>query len=94
MVETAVKQKAIRYIEQLDDEQALRVIAYIETFPKKESGLQNSKTPEERIAAAKAFADLEKMTSSKNADEAKPNEDFNGRKKWLKTFWSKYENLD
>lgn len=65
MVETAVKQKAIRYIEQLDDEETLRVIAYIETFPKKEKALQNSKTPEERLAAAKAFKDLEKLLESK-----------------------------
>lgn len=93
MVETAVKQKAIKYIEQLDDEQTLRVIAYIETFPKKERGLQNSKTPEERIAAANAFADLEKMTNSKNAEKANPDEDFTDRDRWLKTFWSKYENL-
>ena len=86
MLDTALKQKAIQYIEELDEEQTMRVITYIEAFPKKKP-LQNSKTPEERRIAIEAFNDLERM--SRPAGEISNN----GRDEWIDAFWRKYESL-
>lgn len=53
MTETALKQKVISYIDDLDSEQTLLVITFIEALPRKNEQLQNSKTPEERAQAKK-----------------------------------------
>ena len=58
MPAVALRQRAIRSIDLLDDEQTLNVITYIETLPKTKRPMQNSKTPEERELAKKALDEL------------------------------------
>ena len=55
MAAMALRQKAINYIDTLDDEQTLSVIMFIESMPKKKEPLQNSKTPEQRAKAKQAL---------------------------------------
>lgn len=88
MVETAIKQKAINYIETLDDEQTLQVITYIEKMPKKKP-LQNSKTPEERAAAQRALDDIFAMSRPEKRKTS-----LDGRKEIAQALWRKYESLD
>ncbi|MBR4630987.1 MAG: hypothetical protein IKO57_11205 [Treponema sp.] len=84
----ALKQRAIDYIDMLDEEQTMRVITYIETLPSIKKPLQNSKSDEERKLAIAAFNDLEKLTRS--TDE---NISTNGKDEWTEAFWRKYESL-
>ena len=84
----ALKQKAISYIDMLDEEQTMRVITQIESLPAVHNPLQNSKTEEERKVAVAAFEDLENMTHSSDMQIS-----MNGRDEWMNAFWSKYESL-
>lgn len=89
MAAMQLRQRAINYIDTLDDEQTLRVIAFIENMPQKKRSLQNSKTPEERELAKQALDDLFSM-----ARPAKHEISINGRKEIAKSMLEKYESLN
>lgn len=89
MTETALKQKVISYIDDLDSEQTLRVITFIEALPRKNEQLQNSKTPEERAQAKKALDEIFAMSRP-----AKQEINKDGRKEIAQAIWKKYESLD
>ena len=89
MAAMPLKQRAINYIDTLDDEQTLSVIMFIESMPKKKQPLQNSKTPEERVKAKQALDDLFAM-----ARPAKQEISLNGRKEAAAALWRKYESLN
>ena len=89
MAAMALRQRAINYIDTLDDEQTLRVISFIETMPRKNQPLQNSKTPEERAKAKQALEELFAMSRP-----AKHEISMNGHKEIAQAVWRKYESLD
>ena len=89
MAAMQLRQRAINYIDTLDDEQTLRVIAFIENLPQKKRSLQNSKTPEERELAKQALDDLFSM-----ARPTKHEISINGRKEIAKSMLGKYESLN
>ncbi|MBQ8680774.1 MAG: hypothetical protein IJ530_16090 [Treponema sp.] len=89
MAAMALRQRAINYIDTLDDEQTLRVISFIETLPRKNQPLQNSKTPEERAKAKQALDELFAMSRP-----AKHEISLDGRKEVAEALWRKYEGLD
>lgn len=89
MAAMPLRQRAINYIDTLDDEQTLSVIAFIENMPQKKRSLQNSKSPEERELAKQALDDLFSM-----ARPAKHEISINGRKEIAKAMWGKYESLN
>ena len=64
MAAMPLRQQVMQYVDQLDDEQTLRVITFIKTLHRSDAPLQNSKTPAERVAAEKALSELEGMTFS------------------------------
>ncbi len=84
----ALKQKVISYLDNLDDEQTLSVIKFIESMPKEKNSLQNSKTPEERVLAAKSLAELDKMIFNPKLENS-----LDGRKERVEALWRKYESL-
>ena len=57
MAAMPLRQKVMQYVDQLDDEQTLRVITFIETLHRSDAPLQNSKTPAD-VAAARAERDI------------------------------------
>ncbi len=83
-----LRQQVINYVDQLDDEQTLRVITFIETLPRKKQSLQNSKTQEERARAKQALDELFAMSRP-----AKHEIDPDGRKETAEAMRRKYENL-
>lgn len=89
MAAMALRQKAINYIDTLDDEQTLSVIMFIESMPKKKKPLQNSKTPEQRAKAKQALDELFAM-----ARPAKREISLNGRKEAAQAMQRKYESLN
>ena len=89
MAAMPLRQRAINYIDTLDDEQTLSVIMFIESMPKKKQPLQNSKSPEERVKAKQALDDLFAM-----ARPAKQEISLNGRKEVTNAIWRKNENLN
>lgn len=89
MAAMALKQKAINYIDTLDDEQTLSVIMFIESMPRKNVPLQNSKTPEEGAKAKQALDELFAM-----GRPAKHEISLNGRKEVALTMRRKYESLN
>ena len=89
MAAMALRQKAINYIDTLDDEQTLSVIMFIESMPKKKKPLQNSKTPEQRTKAKQALDELFAM-----ARPAKREISLNGRKEAVQAMQRKYESLN
>lgn len=92
MASTALKQRAMKSLDFLSDEQALDAISYMENMGKVENmPLQNSKTPEERKKALEAFLDLEKMSAS-FVPSGKSS--LNGRDEWIEHLWSKYAGLN
>ena len=84
----ALRQKAISYLDNLNDEQTLSVIMFIESMPKEKNSLQNSKTPEERTLAAKSLAELDTMVFN-----PKPESSLDGRTERVNSLWRKYESL-
>ena len=85
----ALRQRAIRIIDLLDDEQTLNAISYIETLPKTSRPLQNSKTPEERALARRAFDNLLAMNFVGSAGASK-----DGAKEAARAAMRKYESVD
>lgn len=89
MIAMALRQRAINYIDTLDDEQALSVITFIESLPRKNQPLQNSKTPEERVKAKQALDELFAM-----GRPAKHEISIDGKKEVAEVLWRKYESLN
>ncbi len=89
MVETALKQKAIDYIDALDDEQTLRVITFIEALPQKSESLQNSKTRTEQNIAKQALDEFFEMARPSKTETSNEN-----RSEIAKAIWRKYESID
>ena len=58
----ALRQEFMDYVTGLDDESMSLVLAFARTLGKNKNFLSNSKTPQQKIEAAKAFADLEGMS--------------------------------
>ena len=88
MAAMPLRQKVMQYVDQLDDEQTLRVITFIETLHRSDAPLQNSKTLAERVAAEKALSELEGMTFSPKAETS-----MDGRAERAQALWRKYESL-
>ncbi|MBP5577207.1 MAG: hypothetical protein J6X67_10685 [Treponema sp.] len=89
MTALALRKKAMDYIDTLDDEQTLSVIAFIESMSRKKESLQNSKTQEQREKAKQALEELFAMSRP-----AKHEISMNGHKEIAQTVWRKYESLD
>ncbi len=89
MAAMALKQKVINYIDTLDDEQTLSVIMFIESMPRKNEPLQNSKTPEQRAKAKQALDEIFAM-----GRPAKHEISLNGRKEAAQAMRRKYESLN
>ena len=89
MAAMPLRQRAINYIDTLDDEQTLRVIMFIESMPRKKQPLQNSKTPEERAKAKQAYEELLTMSRPEKQEVS-----LNGRKETAEALWRKYESLN
>ena len=51
MAAMPLRQQVMQYVDQLDDEQTLRVITFIKTLHRSDAPLQNSKPPEDEAAA-------------------------------------------
>ena len=89
MAAMELKQKVINYIDTLDDEQTLSVIMFIESMPRKNELLQNSKTPEQRAKAKQALDELFAM-----GRPSKHEISLNGRKETAQAMQRKYESLN
>lgn len=88
MAAMPLRQQVIDYVDQLDDERAAIVLAFTQTLAKSNPNSQNSKTPAERIIAAKALAELENMDFKPKVDIS-----LDGRKERADYLWRKYESL-
>lgn len=89
MAAMALRQKAIDYIDTLDDEQTLSVIMFIESMPRKKQLLQNSKTPEQQAKAKQALDELFAM-----GRPSKHEVSLNGCKEAALAMRRKYESLN
>lgn len=67
----------------------MNVITYIETLPKTKRPMQNSKTPEERELARKAFDNILAMSFKGSTDVSK-----DGSKEAANVIMRKYESLN
>lgn len=85
MAAVQLRQRAINYLDTLDDEQTLRVITFMEAMPRKQQSLQNSKTPEERVKAKQALDELFAM-----GRPAKHDVSLDGKKEVTEALWRKY----
>ena len=85
MAAMQLRQRAINYLDTLDDEQTLRVITFMEAMPRKQQSLQNSKTPEERVKAKQALDELFAM-----GRPAKHDVSLDGKKEATEALWRKY----
>ena len=85
----STKKKVINYIDTLDDEQTLSVIMFIESMPRKNEPLQNSKTPEQRAKAKQALDELFAM-----GRPSKHEISLNGSKEAAQTMRRKYESIN
>ena len=89
MPRVALKKRVMQGLELLDDEQTLNVITFIESLPKSNRELQNSKNHEEREQAEKAFNELLSFCRpSKHAIS------LNARDEIVDALWNKYESLN
>ena len=88
MAAMALRQQVIDYVDQLDDEKTQLVLVFAKSLTNAKPTLQNSKTPAERIQAAKALAELETMNFTPKAEIS-----FDGRKERAEALWRKYESL-
>ena len=88
MAAMPLRQQVIDYVDQLDDERAEMVLVFTQTLANSSDNLRNSKTPAERIQAAKALAELENMNFIPNAEVS-----LDGRKERAEALWRKYESL-
>ena len=83
-----LRQQVMDYVDQLDDEKTELVLVFAQSLTNTKPTLQNSKTPAERIVAAKALAELETMSFTPKAEIS-----LDGRKERTEALWRKYESL-
>ena len=88
MAAMALRQQVIDYVDQLDDEKTELVLVFAQSLINSNSSLQNSKTPAERILAARALAELETMNFTPKAEIS-----MDGRKERGEALWRKYESI-
>ena len=88
MAAMPLRQQVIDYVDRLDDERAEMVLVFLQTLANADGELQNSKTPAERIQAAKALAELETMSFTPKAETS-----LDGRNERADALWKKYESL-
>ena len=88
MAAMPLRQQVIDYVDRLDDERAEMVLVFLQTLANADGELQNSKTPAERIQAAKALAELETMSFTPKAETS-----LDGRNERADALWRKYESL-
>lgn len=88
MAATALRQEVIDYVDMLDEGQAQLALVYVKNLVSPKKALSNSKTPQERIEAQKAFEELEKMVF-----QVKGETSLDGRKERTEALWRKYESL-
>ncbi len=86
MAAMPLKQQVMDYVDKLDDERAEMVLVFLQTLANADGELQNSKTPSERIQAAKALAELETMNFTPKAETS-----LDGRKERAEALWRKQE---
>ncbi len=87
MTKVALKEKAISYITSFDEEELELAVTYLETLPKRKK-MENSKTPEERLLARRAFNEILAMSFSGTADISK-----DGSKEVADTVMREYESI-
>ena len=75
MAAMPLRQQVIDYVDRLDDERAEMVLVFLQTLANADGELQNSKTPAERIQAAKALAELETMKFTTKTNRGNFSED-------------------
>lgn len=90
MTETALKEKAITYVEQLNSTKINLALVYLKDLAESDFRQANSKTDKERQKAAEAMAELDKIRlrlklNSSNDDD---------KKSVANAIWKKYESLD
>lgn len=83
MTETALKEKVITYVEQLDSKKMNIALVYLKDLTESKNELTNSKTEQERMEAAKALAELDQM-NFKIKDSS-----LDGRKEKTEYLWRK-----
>lgn len=83
-----LRQQVMDYVDQLDDEKTELVLVFAQSLTNTKQTLQNSKTPAERIVAAKALAELEAMSFTPKTEIS-----LDGRKERAEALWRKYESL-
>lgn len=88
MAAMPLRQQVIDYVDQLDDERAGLLLVFAQALTNTNSTLQNSKTPAERILAAKALAELETMNFTPKTETSS-----DGRKERTEHLWREYESL-
>ena len=88
MAAMPLRQQVIDYVNRLDDERTEMVLVFMQTLANACGNLQNSKTPSERIQAAKALAELETMNFTPKSENS-----LDGRKERTEALWRKYESL-
>ncbi len=84
----ALRQEFMDYVTGLDDESMSLVLAFARTLGKNKNFLSNSKTPQQKIEAAKAFADLEGMSFRIKGETS-----LDGRSERAARLWREYESL-
>lgn len=88
MAAMALRQQVIDYVDQLDDEKTQLVLVFAKSLTNTKATFQNSKTPAERMQAAKALAELETMSFTPKTEIS-----LDGRKERTEALWRKYESL-
>lgn len=88
MAAMALRQQVIDYVDQLDDEKTQLVLVFAKSLTNTKPTFQNSKTPAERMQAAKALAELETMNFTPKTEIS-----LDGRKERAEALWRKYESL-
>ena len=88
MAAMPLKQQVMDYVDKLDDERAEMVLVFMKNLTNADENLQNSKSPAERMQAAKALAELETMSFTPKAETS-----LDGRNERADALWRKYESL-
>lgn len=88
MATMSLRQQVIDYVDQLDDEKTELVLVFAQSLTNTKPALHNSKTPAERIEAAKALAELENTSFVTKTEIS-----LDGRKERAEALWRKYESL-
>ena len=84
----ALRQEVMDYMSELDDETTQLVLVFVRSLAENRFSLSNSKTPQQKIEAAKAFADLESMSFHIKGETS-----VDGRAERAARLWREYESL-